>query len=104
MKTIRSFVKENVTTYIDVDRAEEVKEIAEEIIATGVKTADAYHVACAVLAESDYFLTTDDRLLRYKTNKLHIMDPTEFIREWEVLNDDFGIICLGLLCLKNTPG
>lgn len=87
-KTIRGFVKDNVTTYIDVDRAEDVKKIADGIIATGVKTADAYHVACAILADSDYFLTTDDRLLKYKTDKLQIMDPTEFIREWEVLNSD----------------
>ena len=62
----------------------DVKKIADGIIATGVKTADAYHVACAILADSDYFLTTDDRLLKYKTDKLQIMDPTEFIREWEV--------------------
>ena len=74
--------KDNVTTYIDVDRAEDVKKIADGIIATGIKTADAYHVACAILADSDYFLTTDDRLLKYKTDKLQIMDPTEFIREW----------------------
>ena len=62
----------------------DVKKIADGIIATGVKTADAYHVACAILADSDYFLTFDDRLLKYKTDKLQIMDPTEFIREWEV--------------------
>lgn len=49
---------------------------------------DAYHVACAILAESDYFLTTDDRLLKYKTDKVQIIDPTEFIREWEVLNNN----------------
>ena len=87
-KTIREFVKDNVTTYIDVDRADDVKSIAEGIISTGVKTVDAYHVACAILAESDYFLTTDDRLLKYKTDKVQIIDPTEFIREWEVLNNN----------------
>ena len=41
-------------------------------------------VACAILAESDYFLTTDDRLLKYETDKIKIVDPTEFIRECEV--------------------
>ena len=69
---------------IDTDSAEKVKELADEIITTGVKTADAYHVACAILAESDYFLTTDDRLLKYETDKIKIVDPTEFIRECEV--------------------
>ena len=73
-----------MAVYIAVDRADEVKSIADEIIATGVKTADAYHVACAILSGSDYFLTTDDRLLKYKTDKLKLVDPTEFIRNWEV--------------------
>ena len=82
--SIHDFVKENIDTYIDTDLAGKVKELADEIITTGVKTADAYHVACAILAESDYFLTTDDRLLKYETDKIKIVDPTEFIRECEV--------------------
>ena len=89
-KTIRNFVKENVTTYIDVDHADEEKLLADQIIATGVKTADAHHVACSILAGSDYFLTTDDRLLKYKTDKLQLVDPTEFIRIWEVDKNDDG--------------
>ena len=83
-QSIRSFVKENVKTYIDVTSADEVKSIADEIISTGVKTADAHHVACAILSESDYFLTTDDRLLKYRSDKVKIVDPTEFIRDCEV--------------------
>ncbi len=86
--TIHDFVKENVSTYIDYDRAAEVKTMADEIITTGVKTMDAHHVACAILSGSDYFLTTDDRLLKYSTDKLHLLDPTEFIREWEVSQND----------------
>ena len=85
---IRSFVKENVSTYIDVDRSEEVRQIADRIVATGIKTADAYHVASAIVAGSDYFLTTDDRLLKYKTSDIQLIDPTEFIREWEVSRND----------------
>lgn len=87
-KTIRGFVRENVITYIDIDHADEVKALADEMIASGLKTADAYHVACAILANSDYFLTTDDRLLKYKTDKLRLADPTEFIREWEASEDE----------------
>ena len=86
--TIRTFVKENVSEFVDVDRADEIKKNADEIIATGVKTADAYHVACAILAGCDFFLTTDDRLLKFKTDRLCLMDPTEFIREWEAIKND----------------
>ena len=50
---------------------------------TGVKAKDAIHVACAVIAEADYFLTTDTRLLKYKTGEIKLMNPTEFIIELE---------------------
>ena len=85
---IKDFIKANVTTYIDVDHAEEVKPLADEIISTGTKTADAYHLACAILSESDVFLSTDDRLLKYRTDKIKLLDPTAFIREWEVPKND----------------
>lgn len=85
---IERFVKENITTYVDVDQADTAKALADAIIATGVKTADAHHLACAILAGSDFFLTTDDRLLKYRTDKLRIIDPAAFILEREVLGND----------------
>ena len=85
-RAISRFVKEYVSVYIDIDHADDEKNLADGIIETGVKTADAHHVACAILSGSDYFLTTDDRLLKYKTDKLEIVDPIMFIREWEAEN------------------
>ena len=47
---------------------------------TGIKAKDACHVACAISASCDYFLTTDDRLLinkkcfsdmAYKKSRFH---------------------------------
>ncbi len=87
-RTIHDFVRDSISVYIDTDCADEVKRIADEIIATGVKSADAHHVACAILADSDYFLTTDDRLLKYKTDRICLLDPTAFIREKEVADND----------------
>ena len=83
-KFIEGFVRENTSVYIDVDRADQIKQLADDIIATGVKTADAYHVACAILAEGEFFLSTDDRLLKYQTDSIKIVDPITFIRNWEV--------------------
>ena len=82
--TIKRFVNDNISTYIDVDCADEVKELARTIMSTGVKTADAQHVACAILAESDFFISTDDRLLKYQSDEIRIMDPISFIMEMEV--------------------
>lgn len=50
---------------------------------TGIKYKDACHVASAILAECSYFLTTDKRLLKYKDEKIKIMNPIDFLREME---------------------
>ena len=80
---IYNFIKENVSSYIDIDRGNEVKSIADEIIATGVKVADAHHVASAIIGNAAYFLTTDNRLLKYNTNRIVLLDPVSFIRHLE---------------------
>ena len=80
---IYNFIKENVSSYIDIDRGNEIKSIADEIIATGVKVTDAHHVASAIIGNADYFLTTDNRLLKYNTNRIVLLDPVSFIRHLE---------------------
>ena len=80
-KAIGQFIEENASIYVDELRKDVVEEIAEEIESTGVKAADAIHTACAIIAECDYLLTTDDRLLKYKTDRIRIVDPTAFVRE-----------------------
>jgi len=50
---------------------------------TGVKYMDASHVACSIIASCDYFITTDKRLLKHKSDKIEIINPIDFIRIWE---------------------
>ena len=80
-KAIEQFIKDNAAIYIDDSYSEEVEHVAIEIQQTGVKSADAIHVACAILAKCDFFITTDDRLLKYKSDLISIVDPVEFIRK-----------------------
>ena len=75
-----------VMDYYNQERDEDVREIAKSIIETGVKNMDALHIACAIIAESDYFITTDDRLLKYQTKDIQIVTPEEFIRRLEAVN------------------
>ena len=83
-KAISDFMSANESFYVSAERDEEVKQIAGDIIKTGVKSLDAFHVACAILAGSDYFITTDDRLLKYHTEDIQIVTPGELIRRLEV--------------------
>lgn len=77
---INSFVEENTEVYVDESYKDELDDIAAKIMATGVKMHDAYHVASAIAAQCDYFLTTDDRLLKYQDDRIKITTPDEFLR------------------------
>lgn len=50
----------------------------------GVKFVDACHVACAIFAECDYFVSTDYRLLKYKIEEIKLLNPIDFLLEMEV--------------------
>ena len=78
---------ENTAVYIANDKVGEVLALADEIMKTGVKYMDASHVACAVIAGCDYFISTDKRLLKHKSDKINIINPIDFIRMWEERND-----------------
>ncbi len=85
-QAIADFMNANESYYVGIENEEEAKAIAGDIMESGVKSADALHVACAVLAESDYFITTDDRLLKYQTEDIQIVTPGEFIRRLEAVD------------------
>ncbi len=82
-ETIQKFMDDNESFYVGVEKSYKVNTIANDIQQTGVKEKDACHIACAMLAECDYFISTDDRLLKYQTNKIKLVTPEEFIREME---------------------
>jgi len=83
-QVIAEFMETNESYYVGVERDSDVAKIAEPIMQTGVKEKDAFHVACAILAKCDYFITTDDRLLKYQDGGLPLVTPEEFIRRMEV--------------------
>lgn len=84
---IRNFVQDNTSVYIGYDKSEEVSVIASQIAATGIKAKDAIHVASAILAACDYFLTTDIRLLKYQSKRISLLNPVDFIQYWEEHTD-----------------
>lgn len=80
---IEKFMKDYATLYVSNKHSDKFAEIADSIMETGVKEKDAYHVACALMAECDYFVTTDDRLLKFQSEKIKLVTPGEFIRRME---------------------
>lgn len=87
-KTIRSFIDENTVVYVDQSYEKEAEALAGKIKVTGVKSADAIHTACAIIAGCDYMLSTDDRLLKYRPERMQLVDPVEFIQRIGGDDDD----------------
>jgi predicted nucleic acid-binding protein len=81
--SILRFVDDYAKESIGCESSPQVLSIASEIVQTGVKAADAAHVACAILAECDSFVSTDKRLLKYKTDRIKLLNPVEFVKPWE---------------------
>lgn len=60
-------------------------ELAGEIQNLGLKPKDALHVACAIVAGCDFFITTDKGILKKANNfgKVNVVSPIHFINIWE---------------------
>jgi predicted nucleic acid-binding protein len=82
-ENIRAFLTDQATEYVGSENRAEVVRLASEIMKTGIKTIDAAHVACAIISQCDYFVSTDRRLLRYKTDYIKLLNPIEFVKIWE---------------------
>ncbi len=65
----------------DVGESPDVLALAGRLVNDGFRTKDAIHLACAVQTGADYFVTTDDELLRkcYGMRQITVTNPVEFV-------------------------
>lgn len=70
---------------VDVEETDAIIQKAHEIVSRGLRAKDALHVACAMAAGCDFFLTTDDLAVKRMRgfSGIAVMDPTQFIVEVE---------------------
>lgn len=76
---IKEYLATFASTFVDVANDVVVKANAEKIMGAGLRPLDAYHVACAIFANCNYFITTDDKILKYKNPQITIFSPISFI-------------------------
>jgi predicted nucleic acid-binding protein len=62
---------------INVQKSTDVNADALAIQATGIHKYDALHIACAINAKCQFFVTTDYRLLKFKDKRIYVCDPVE---------------------------
>lgn len=78
-ENIEEYINRYSSVYVSDDHKAEIEQVAADIMLTGVKFKDACHVASAIYAKCDYFITTDKRLLKYVTPKIKLVTPIEFV-------------------------
>ena len=68
-----------------VNETEEILIKMNELTAIALKPLDALHVACAISLQCQYFLTTDNGILKKmkEYSEIKIINPVNFIIEWE---------------------
>jgi len=81
-KSINEFFK-YASRYIDHTHSQSIEARVNDIRQSGVKTADAFHVSCAIEGACDYFITTDKPLLRYRNDEIIICSPVQFFDHLE---------------------
>ena len=83
---ILAFISETQAEYVGYDKSAVVP-LANVAIQTGIKDKDANHVACAIIGQCEYFITTDKRLLKYETDKIELINPVDFVMKWEEISN-----------------
>jgi len=68
---------------ICVEENEEILVFAESLLPMGIRPKDALHIASARYARSDYFITTDKKLINKSIDGIKIISPIDFINELE---------------------
>lgn len=63
--------------------------IKRRLAKPGLATKDALPVASAIEGQAEYFLTTDDKILRKLSNlnEIKVIDPVTFIKRFDVYDN-----------------
>lgn len=79
--SIDYFISRYARLYISHQLKKEIGSIAKKVMETGIDPIDSAHIACAVLAGCEFFITVDDGILKRRYDSIEIIDPIRFIKE-----------------------
>jgi len=67
---------------VDCNLCDTITDIATDLLKIGLRQKDASHIACAIYAGADYFITTDKKILNKPVQGIIIINPIDFIRRY----------------------
>ena len=67
---------------VEVSATESVGQNAQTLVELGFGDVDAIHLASAIVGSADYFVTTDDGILRKhnRVPEIKVLDPIDLVR------------------------
>ncbi len=73
----------NMYAIMDIEEGPEIIETAKLLNQKGLKKLDSLHISCALFAKCEFFLTTDDKILKRTkvVADINVTDPIGFIKE-----------------------
>lgn len=75
----------NSTADIFIKLNDKIIDLSKHFVSLGLKPLDSLHVAAAEFSDSDYFCTTDDRLIKACNSKVHtklkVLNPIDLLKE-----------------------
>ncbi|MDR1140175.1 MAG: PIN domain-containing protein [Planctomycetaceae bacterium] len=66
---------------MDIEPTKRILQKGMELNTIRIKKKDALHIACAIEAECECFITTDRRILNKNISEIEIINPLDFIRK-----------------------
>ena len=76
-----AFLNWKYIAVVDIDPVEEILNMGRDLSQKNIKKKDALHIACAIKAECEYFITTDGKILNKTISEIKIVNPLDFIRQ-----------------------
>jgi predicted nucleic acid-binding protein len=67
---------------VDIDPTEEILIKGKDLNQKNIKRKDALHIACAIKAECEYFLTTDGKITNKDISEVKLINPLDFLRQY----------------------
>jgi len=83
-----AFMKWKNIAVLDIDPEERILIKSREIMQKNFKQKDAIHIACAIKAECEYFLTTDRKIINKNIPEINLINPLDFIRQFYIGEDE----------------
>jgi predicted nucleic acid-binding protein len=66
---------------VDIDPTIKIRNKGIELTSRKRKWKDALHIACAIEAECECFITTDGKILNKGISEIEMINPLDFIRK-----------------------